>query len=92
MGQSRKARARSGSGNARSAASRRATSCFGIKHQHEAEIAQRQRAAEALAQWAQTEAVLDAGPSRLPAGAYQLPGPTFTNCTYGGGYANCVTH
>jgi hypothetical protein len=64
----------------------------GLEQQHEAEMAQRQRAADALAQWAQTQAILDAGPSRLPAGAYQLPGPTFTNCTYGGGYANCVTH
>jgi hypothetical protein len=52
----------------------------GLQQSHEAELAQRQRAAEALAQWAQTQQVINA-----------MNRPVITNCNQFGGMVNCVS-
>jgi hypothetical protein len=52
----------------------------GLEHQHEAEIAQRQRAAEALAQWAQTQQLINAANR-----------PVITNCNQFGNMLNCTS-
>jgi hypothetical protein len=52
----------------------------GLEHQHEAEIAQRQRAAEALAQWAQTPQLINAANR-----------PVITNCNQFGNMLNCTS-
>jgi len=52
----------------------------GLQHQHETELAQRQRAAEALAQWAQTQQMINA-----------MGRPVITNCNQFGGAVNCVS-
>jgi hypothetical protein len=52
----------------------------GLQHQHEAELAQRQRAAEALAQWAQTQQMINA-----------VNRPIITNCNEFGSMLNCVS-
>jgi len=52
----------------------------GLQQEHQAEIAQRQRAAEALAAWAQTQELINAANR-----------PVITNCNAFGGMVNCVT-
>ena len=52
----------------------------GLQHQHENELAQRERAAEALAQWAQTQQQISA-----------MHRPVITNCNQAGGMVNCVS-
>jgi hypothetical protein len=52
----------------------------GLQQSHEAELAQRQRAAEALSQWAQTQQMLNAANR-----------PVITNCNQIGGMVNCVS-
>ena len=52
----------------------------GLQQEHQAEIAQRQRAAEALAAWAQTQEMINAANR-----------PVITNCNAFGGMVNCVT-
>jgi hypothetical protein len=53
----------------------------GLRQEHQAEMAQRQRAAEALAQWAQTQQLINAANR-----------PVFTNCNAIGNSVNCMTH
>lgn len=53
----------------------------GLQQEHEAEIAQRQRAAEALAAWAQTQEMINAANR-----------PVITNCNGVGNTVNCVSH
>jgi len=52
----------------------------GLQQSHEAELAQRQRAAEALSQWAQTQQVINA-----------MNHPVITNCNAFGSMVNCVS-
>ena len=52
----------------------------GLQQLHEAELAQRQRAAEALGQWAQTQQVINA-----------MNRPVITDCNAFGGMVNCVS-
>jgi ERCC4-related helicase len=52
----------------------------GLQQEHQAEIAQRQRAAEALAAWAQTQEMINAANR-----------PITTNCNAFGSMVNCVT-
>lgn len=52
----------------------------GLKQEHQAEILQRQRAAEALAAWAQTQQIINAANR-----------PVITNCNRFGSMVNCVT-
>jgi hypothetical protein len=52
----------------------------GLQQSHEAELAQRQRAAEALAQWAQTQQMINA-----------MNRPVITNCNEFGSIVNCVS-
>ena len=51
-----------------------------LKEEHQAEIAQRQRAAEALAQWARTQELINAANR-----------PVVTNCSGFGNMVNCVS-
>jgi uncharacterized membrane protein YcjF (UPF0283 family) len=53
----------------------------GLNQEHQAEIAQRQRAAEALAAWAQTQEMINAANR-----------PVITNCNAFGNNVNCVSH
>jgi hypothetical protein len=53
----------------------------GLQQEHEAEMEQRQRAAEALAAWAQTQQLINAADR-----------PVVTNCNAYGGMVNCVSH
>jgi hypothetical protein len=53
----------------------------GLQQEHQAEIAQRQRAAEALSAWAQTQQMINAANR-----------PITTNCNAFGSMVNCVTH
>jgi hypothetical protein len=52
----------------------------GLQQSHEAELAQRRQAAEALAQWAQTQQMINA-----------VNRPVITNCNQFGGMVNCVS-
>lgn len=52
----------------------------GLQQEHQAELAQRQRAAEALAAWAQTQEIINAANR-----------PVITNCNQFGGMVNCVS-
>jgi hypothetical protein len=52
----------------------------GLQQEHQAEIAQRQRAAEALAAWAQTQEMINAANR-----------PVITNCTGFGSTVNCIS-
>jgi hypothetical protein len=52
----------------------------GLQQEHEAEIAQRQRAAEALAQWAQTQELINAANR-----------PVITSCNAFGNTVNCMS-
>lgn len=52
----------------------------GLKQDHEAEMARRQRATEALAAWAQTQQIINAANR-----------PVVTNCTGFGNTVNCVS-
>jgi phage terminase Nu1 subunit (DNA packaging protein) len=53
----------------------------GLERSHEAELARRQAAAQAIAQWAQTQQVINA-----------MNRPVTTNCTnLGSGIVNCVS-
>ena len=52
-----------------------------LKQENQAELAQRQRAAEALAQWAQTQELINAANR-----------PVITNCNAFGNSVNCMTH
>ena len=52
----------------------------GLQQEHQAEIEQHQRAAEALASWAQTQEMINAANR-----------PVFTNCNALGGMVNCVS-
>jgi hypothetical protein len=52
----------------------------GLQQEHQAELAQRQRAAEALAAWAQTQEMINAANR-----------PVITNCNGFGSMVNCVT-
>lgn len=52
-----------------------------LKQENAAEIAQRQRAAEALAAFAQTQEIINAANR-----------PVFTNCTGFGNSVNCISH
>jgi hypothetical protein len=52
----------------------------GLQQSHEAEIAERQRATEALAQWAQTQQVINA-----------INRPVITNCNAFGSMVNCFS-
>ena len=53
----------------------------GLERQHESELARRQAAANAMAQWAQTQQVVNA-----------VNRPVFTNCTGTGSMVNCISH
>jgi hypothetical protein len=53
----------------------------GLNQEHHAELARRQAALDALAQWAQTQQVINA-----------MNRPVVTNCNQFGGMVNCVTH
>jgi hypothetical protein len=65
----------------------------GLQQQHQAEVASRQADVDAIGQWAAAAAVISAAsaPSRLPAGAYQLPSPAMTTCNRLGTQINCLT-
>jgi hypothetical protein len=52
----------------------------GLQQEHQAELAQRQRAAEALAAWAQTQEMINAANR-----------PVVTNCNASGAMVNCVS-
>jgi hypothetical protein len=52
----------------------------GFKQSHEAELAQRQRASEAISQWAQTQQMINAANR-----------PVITNCNQFGTMTNCIT-
>jgi hypothetical protein len=52
-----------------------------LKQDHQAELAQRQRAAEAMAAWAQTQEMINAANR-----------PVITNCNAFGNSVNCITH
>ena len=52
----------------------------GLERSHEAELARRQRALDALAQWAQTQQVINA-----------MKRPVVTNCSQVGSFTNCVS-
>jgi hypothetical protein len=52
----------------------------GLERSHEAELARRQRALDALAQWAQTQQVINA-----------MNRPVVTNCSQVGSFTNCVS-
>jgi hypothetical protein len=52
----------------------------GLQQEHQAEVAQRQRAAEALAAWAQTQQMINAANR-----------PVITNCNQFGNTVNCVS-
>jgi hypothetical protein len=52
----------------------------GLKEEHEAELARRQRAADAIAAWAQTQQIINAANR-----------PVITNCNRFGSMVNCVT-
>lgn len=52
----------------------------GLQQEHQTEMAQRQRAAEALAAWAQTQEMINAANR-----------PVITNCNQMGGMVNCVS-
>jgi hypothetical protein len=52
----------------------------GLQQEHQAEIAQRQRAAEALAAWGQTQQLINAANR-----------PVITNCNQFGNMVNCTT-
>jgi hypothetical protein len=52
----------------------------GLQQEHQAEIAQRQRAAEAIAAWAQTQEMINAANR-----------PVITNCNEFGNMVNCVS-
>ncbi len=51
-----------------------------LRREHQSEVEQRQRAAEALATWAQTQEMINAANR-----------PVFTNCTGFGNSVNCIT-
>ena len=53
----------------------------GLSQEHQAELAQRQRAAEALASWAQTQELINAANQ-----------PVITNCNAVSNMVNCVSH
>jgi hypothetical protein len=53
----------------------------GLQQEHQAEITQRQRAAEALTAWAQTQQLINAANR-----------PVMTNCSALGSTVNCITH
>lgn len=52
----------------------------GLKEEHEAELARRERAAEAIAAWAQTQQLINAANR-----------PVITNCNRFGNMVNCIT-
>jgi hypothetical protein len=52
----------------------------GLQQEHDAEMARRQRAAEALAAWAQTQEMINAANR-----------PVITNCSGFGNMVNCVS-
>jgi hypothetical protein len=52
----------------------------GLQHQHRAELAERQRALDSLAAWAETQQLIDA-----------VNRPVVTNCSGFGNMVNCVS-